>query len=39
LAAAAYDHLALSSIMNAAFGIAWVALLVTAIVAAFRKSA
>lgn len=39
LAAAAYDHLTLSSVMNASFAIAWIALIVTAIVAAFRKNA
>jgi hypothetical protein len=36
VAAAAYDHVALSNVMNAAFAIAWIGLLVTAIVSLVR---
>lgn len=39
LVAAVCNHLTLSSIMNASFAIAWIALIVTAIIAAFRKNA
>lgn len=39
VALAAYDHLTLSSFMNGAFAIAWIGLIVMAMVSAFRKSA
>lgn len=39
VAIAAFDHIQFANIMNAAFAIAWIALIVVAIVGLFRKSA
>jgi hypothetical protein len=37
-AAAAFDHIAFSNVMNLAFAIAWLALVAMAIIGCFRKS-
>jgi hypothetical protein len=36
VAAAAYDHIVFSTVMSAAFAVAWVALLATAIISVVR---